>query len=58
MERGGSLPWIWWSVGALITFILVGAAVFVWDQHPALLLGWAIGMILGAVLMLFHRPGR
>lgn len=58
MADGASLPWLWWSVGAIITLVLVGAAVFVFDQHPVLLLGSAVGMIIGAVVMLPGNAGR
>ena len=42
-------------MGAGISFVAVAVAVFALNMHGALLLGWAIGMIIAAVLMLFKR---
>ncbi len=50
-----TMRWVWWAVGAGISFVAVAVAVFALNMHGALLLGWAIGMIIAAVLMLFKR---
>ncbi len=47
--------WVWWAVGAVISFVAVGAAVFMAGMNPALLFGWAIGMIIAALLLIFKR---
>lgn len=47
--------WVWWGVGAVISFIAVAAAVFLVGMNPALLFGWAIGMIIAALLLIFRR---
>lgn len=50
-----TMRWVWWAVAAVISFVAVVAAVFVAHMHGALLLGWAIGMIVAATIMLFKR---
>lgn len=47
--------WIWWGVGAVISFVAVAAAVFLAGLNPALLFGWAVGMIIAALLLIFKR---
>jgi hypothetical protein len=48
-------PWIRWATGATLTLIAALVAVFWGGFHSALLLGWAVGMILAATLILFRR---
>lgn len=50
-----TMRWVWWAVGAVISFVAVAVAVFAMDMHGALLVGWAIGMTISAVLLVFKR---
>jgi hypothetical protein len=47
--------WVWWAAGASASLVAAGAAVFLWGMHPALLLGWAVAMIVAAVLVIFRK---
>lgn len=47
--------WLWWVIGSTISLFIVGSMVFIANQHGAWLLGWAVGMIFSAVLILFRR---
>ena len=57
METGDETTGLWvrWIVGATVSLIAVVFAVFWLGMNSALLLGWAIGMILAAALNLFSR---
>ncbi|GEM_PF-6657367 len=50
-------PWIRLAVGAILGLLAVGAAVMFAGMDPALLLGWAFGVTIAAVLILFRRRG-
>jgi len=50
-----TLIWVWWAVGAVISFVAVAGAVFMAGMNPALLFGWAVGMIIAALLLIFRR---
>ncbi len=50
-------PWIRLAVGAILGLLAVGVAVLFADMNPALLLGWAFGVTIAAVLILFRRRG-
>jgi hypothetical protein len=50
-----SKAWLWWAVGAVVSLIVVAAAVFIAGMHPALLLGWGIGMAIAAMMLAFRR---
>ncbi len=58
MDGGNAtMRWVWWAVGAVISFVVVAVAVFGFETNPALLFGWAVGMIVGAMLLVFKRGG-
>lgn len=50
-----TMRWVWWAVGAVISFVAVAVAVFALEMHGALLVGWAVGMTISAVLLVFKR---
>lgn len=50
-----TMRWVWWAVGAVISFVAVAVAVFALNMHGALLVGWAFGMTISAVLLVFKR---
>jgi hypothetical protein len=52
-----TMRWVWWAVGAVISFVAVAFAVFGLEMNPALLFGWAIGMIVSALMVVFKRGG-
>jgi hypothetical protein len=56
-DAGAVSAWVWWGVGAGISLLCVVAAVFLAGMHAALLLGWAVGMVIAAALMLFRGGG-
>ena len=45
--------WLRWLIGALVALLVVGTMVFVFDYSGAGLLGWAVGMIISSMLILF-----
>ena len=56
MESGSvTTRWVVWAICAVVTFAAVAAAVFVGEMNSGLLLGWAVGMIISAMLVLFGR---
>ncbi len=57
MDTGNETTGLWvrWIVGATVSLIAVVFAVFWLQMNSALLLGWALGMILAATLNLFWR---
>ena len=52
---GATMMWVWWAVGAVISFIVVVAGVSYANLHPALFVGWGVGMVFAALLMVFKR---
>jgi hypothetical protein len=47
--------WRGWLIGAGLTLLAVCGLVFWGGYHGGLLLGWAVGMVLSATLILFRR---
>jgi hypothetical protein len=47
--------WVLWAIGSTLSLFVVGAMVFYAGQHGAWLLGWAIGMVISALLIIFRR---
>jgi hypothetical protein len=50
-------PWIRLAVAALVGLLAIGGAVMFGGLNPALLVGWAFGVTIAAVLILFRRRG-
>ena len=50
-------PWIRLAVGAVLGLLVIGGAVMFGGLNPALLVGWAFGVTIAAVLILFRRRG-
>ncbi|MGE0419844.1 MAG: hypothetical protein AB7O80_23820 [Acetobacteraceae bacterium] len=55
LAQDATVIWIRWTIVALLSLIVVLLAVFWAGLNSALLLGWALGMILAATLNLFRR---
>jgi hypothetical protein len=47
--------WLRWMIGSALTLASAAAAVFWGGLNSALLLGWAVGMVFAAILILFRR---
>jgi hypothetical protein len=47
--------WIAWGMWSGISLVMVLLAVLVAGMDTGLLLGWALGVIIAAMLMLFRR---
>lgn len=56
MRHGGTtMMWLWWAVGAVVSFLVIIAGVTMAGLHPALFVGWGVGMAFAAMLMVFKR---
>ena len=49
------IKWVLWGVWAGLSLLAVLLAVLVGGFDPALLLGWAVGIIVAAMLIVFAR---
>jgi hypothetical protein len=49
------MPWGRLGIGALLTLAAILLAIAWFDASSALLLGWGIGMVIAAVLILLRR---
>jgi hypothetical protein len=47
--------WRNWLIGSAVALAAVAGLVFWGGYHGGLLLGWAVGMVIAAVLILFRR---
>ena len=47
--------WIAWAIWSGVSLVLALLAVFVAGLDTGLLLGWAVGIIIAAMLMVFRR---
>ena len=54
-EDSPEARWIAWAIWSGIALIAVLIAVLLGGMHPVLLLGWAFGIIVSAMLMVFGR---
>ena len=54
-EDNPEAKWIAWGIWSGITLVMVLLAVLVAGFDAALLLGWAVGIIIAAMLMVFRR---
>lgn len=50
-------PWIRLAVGAVVGLLAIVGGILFAELNPALLLGWAFGVTIAAVLILFRRRG-
>jgi hypothetical protein len=54
-EDAPEAKWIAWGMWSGISLVMVLLAVLVAGMDTGLLLGWALGVIIAAMLMLFRR---
>jgi hypothetical protein len=54
-EDDPETKWVAWGVWSGLSLVAVLLAIFVGGFDPGLLLGWVVGIIIAAVLMVFRR---
>ena len=55
INDGQRAIWVKWLVGALVTLIAATLLVLAGGYHGGILLGWAVGMTVSAMLILLRR---